>query len=98
METGFVPNPSQTQNRGRKPQQKKAGRPTRAGKHSAKIQNYFLNTRPLRKLRRILRNNTEAEARLWAQKNGAESVLNKLLATNEIRLCLQRRKNRQGRT
>jgi hypothetical protein len=50
------------------------------GRHKAKILRYYEVTYPLRKLRRIIRNNKESEAKAWAMKHGVMPMFDRLTA------------------
>jgi len=47
----------------------------RLGRHKAKIERYYANVYPRRKLLRILKNNGVKEARAWAEKHLAHGPL-----------------------
>jgi len=50
------------------------------GRHKAKIAHYYEYTYPLRKLRHLLKHNSEKDARIWAKEHGAQVLLSKLVA------------------
>jgi hypothetical protein len=50
------------------------------GRHKAKILQYYERTYPLRKLRRILKHNKQADARAWAKEHGALPLFDRLVA------------------
>ena len=50
------------------------------GRHKAKILHYYEYTYPLRKLRHLLKHNSQADARAWAKKHGVLAMLDRLVA------------------
>jgi hypothetical protein len=50
------------------------------GRHKAKILHYYEYTYPLRKLRHLLKHNSQADARAWAKEHGVLAMLDRLVA------------------
>jgi hypothetical protein len=50
------------------------------GRHKAKILHYYEYTFPLRKLKRLLKHNSEKDARAWAKEYGVLAMLDRLVA------------------